>query len=105
MAMKIKKGDIVQVMTGDSKYHGKRGKVLKVIPNKNQVIVEGIRVQTRHTKPNQAVPDGGRISKEGPIHISNVMFVHSDRPVRIGFKILDNGKKVRYAKQTGEIVD
>ena len=103
--MKIKKGDIVLVMTGDAKYHGKRGKVLKVMSKTNQVLVEGARMQTRHTRPTQNLPKGGRLEKEGPIQISNVMLVHNDKPIRVGFKTLENGKKVRYAKQTGEIID
>ena len=105
MAMKIKKGDIVEVTAGDAKYHGKRGKVLKVIPKKNQILVEGVRIQTRHSRPTESMPEGGRVKKEGPIHISNVMLVHNDKPVRVGFRTLDSVKKVRFAKQTGEVID
>lgn len=98
---KIKKGDQVMVIAGKNK--GKDGKVIEV--KNGKVVVEGINVITKHAKPSQANPQGGIIQKEAPIDISNVMYLAGkDKPSRIGFKIED-GKKVRYAKATGKVVD
>ncbi len=97
---KIKKGDTVKVITGKDK--GKEGKVLSVKDGK--VLVEGVNTVTKHTKPSQANPQGGIIHKEAAIDISNVMYVNKGKTTRVGFK-LDGGKKVRYAKATGEVID
>ena len=97
---KIKKGDTVKVITGKDK--GKEGKVLFVKDGK--VLVEGVNTVTKHTKPSQANPQGGIIQKEAAIDISNVMYVNKGKTTRVGFK-LDGGKKVRYAKATGEVID
>ncbi len=101
---KIRKGDSVIVRTGRDK--GKRGDVLKVIPAEERVIVQGVNMVKRHTKPSQAGP-GGIVEKEAPIHISNVAHVDpkDDKATRIGFKVLDDGRKVRFAKRSGEVVD
>ena len=100
--LKIKKGDTVQVIAG--KDNKKEGKVLSVDAAKGRVLVEGINMVTKHTKPSQSNPNGGIVQKEAPIDLSNVMYVHKGKPTRIGFKIED-GKKVRFAKTTGEVID
>ncbi len=99
--MHIKKGDTVYVNAGNDK--GKTGKVLTVIPEKDRAIVEGINVVSRHTKPNSKQPQGGIIKQEAPIHVSNLNLIDpkSGKPTRIGRRIED-GKKVRYAKKSGE---
>jgi large subunit ribosomal protein L24 len=101
---KIKTGDTVMVIAGKDK--GKVGKVLKVIPEKERVIVEGVRIVKKHVRPNPKYPEGGIIEMEAPIHISNVMLVDpkTGKPTRVGIKIVD-GKKYRYAKRSGEIID
>ena len=100
--MKIKKGDTVKVIAGkDSK---EEGKVLSVDAQNHKVVVEGVNMITKHTKPSQANPNGGIVRKEAPIDISNVMLVHKGTATRVGFK-MENGKKVRFAKTTGEIID
>lgn len=97
----IKKGDTVYVNAGNDK--GKTGKVLTVIPAKNRAIVEGINVVSKHTKPNSKQPQGGIVKQEASIHISNLQLLDptTQKPTRIGYKEVD-GKKVRYAKKSGE---
>lgn len=103
--MKIKKGDTVKVMVGDAiKCRGKEGKVISVDHKKNRVVVEGVNLVSKHTKPSAANQNGGIIQKEAPIDLSNVMYLHKGKPTKIGFKV-ENGKKVRYAKSTGEVID
>ena len=97
---KIKKGDTVQVITGKDK--GREGKVTSV--KNGKVIIDGLNQVTKHTKPTQANPNGGIIQQSAPMDISNVMYVSKGKPSRIGFKFED-GKKVRYAKATGEVID
>ncbi len=99
---KIKKGDTVKVIAGKDK--DKEGKVISVDRKNNKVIVEGINKITKHEKPSMANQNGGIIQKEAPIEASNVMYVHKGKATRIGFKV-ENGKKVRYAKSTGDVVD
>ena len=102
---KIKKGDTVRVIAGSTeKGKGKEGKVTAVDAKKGKVIVEGINMVTKHAKPSAANQAGGLIEKEAPIDISNVMLVHKGQPTRVGFKEVD-GKKVRFAKKTGEVID
>jgi large subunit ribosomal protein L24 len=98
--MKIKKNDIVQVISGESK--GKQGKVLKVYPATNRVIIEGVNMVKKHTKPNAKFPQGGIINQEAPIQVSNVMLVcpHTNEPTRVGRKRLEDGKLVRYSKKS-----
>ena len=102
MAVKIKKGDTVRVIAGKDK--GKEGKVLSVDVKKHRVIVEGVNMLTKHTKPSMQNQQGGIIQQEGPIDVSNVMLLHKGQPTRVGFKFVD-GKKVRFAKTTGEVID
>ncbi len=107
--MKIKKNDSVIVISGNSK--GKTGKVLKVFPAINKVIIEGVNLRKRHTKPNQKNPQGGIIEKEAPIHVSNVMLLDpkTNEPTKIGSKIIIDDKKgkkksVRISKVSGEML-
>ncbi|MGP1620873.1 MAG: 50S ribosomal protein L24 [Candidatus Cryptobacteroides sp.] len=103
--LKIKKGDTVYVNAGNDR--GKTGKILSVIPAKDRVVVEGINMVSKHTKPSAKQPQGGIIKQEAAIHISNVQILDpkstSAKPVptRVGFKMVD-GKKVRFAKKSGE---
>ena len=99
---KIKKGDTVKVITGKDK--DKEGKVIAVNQKAGKVVVEGVNMLTKHTKPSAANQNGGIIHQEGPINISNVMYVHKGKPTRVGIK-MDGDKKVRYAKSTGEVID
>ncbi len=99
---KIKKGDTVQIIAGKDK--GQEGKVLSVNPKTNRVVVEGLNMVTKHTKPSQANPNGGIVEKEAPIDISNVMLVVGGKTTRVGFDFKD-GKKVRIAKATGKVID
>ena len=101
-SLKIKKGDTVKVIAGKDK--DKEGKVIAVNPKKNTVLVEGVNMITKHTKPSMANPQGGIIHQEGPIDISNVMYVHKGKATRVGFK-MDGDKKVRFAKTTGDVID
>ena len=100
--MKIKKGDNVRVIAG--KDNGKEGKVISVDRKKGRVLVEGVNIITKHTKPSAAIQNGGIVQKEAPIDISNVMYVHKGKATRIGFRI-ENDKKVRFAKSTGDVID
>ncbi len=102
--MFIKKGDTVKVISGDNK--GKIGKVLQVLAKEERVIVEGVNIVSRHTRPSNAYPDGGIIKKEAPIAISNVMYydTKNNQASKVGYKEVD-GKKVRYAKKTGTQID
>ncbi len=99
---KIKKGDTVKVIAGRDK--DKEGKVIMVNHKKGTLLVEGVNMITKHTKPSMANQQGGIIHQEGPIDISNVMYLHKGKPNRIGFK-MDGEKKVRFAKSTGDVID
>ena len=96
---KIKKGDTVKVIAGKD-----NGKVVSVDVKNNKVVVEGVNMVTKHAKPSQGNPDGGIFQKEAPIDLSNVMYVHKGKATRVGFKV-ENDKKVRFAKSTGEVID
>ena len=100
--MKIKKGDTVKVIAGKDK--DKEGKVISVDRKNGRVLVEGVNMLTKHTKPSASNQEGGIIHQEGPIDASNVMYVHKGKATRVGFK-LDGDKKVRVAKSTGEVID
>ena len=100
--MKIKKGDMVKVIAGKDK--DKEGKVIAVTHKNGTVLVEGVNMLTKHTKPSMANQNGGILHQEGPIDASNVMYLHKGEATRIGFK-MDGDKKVRVAKKTGEVID
>ncbi len=105
----VRKGDMVRVISGNDR--GKEGKVLRVSPTSERIIIEGVNVRVRHTRPNQLYPQGGRIQQEMSIHISNVMPLDGNgEPTRIGRKKIEDadtgrGRWVRYAKTTGEELD
>ncbi|MFQ6615997.1 MAG: 50S ribosomal protein L24 [Fidelibacterota bacterium] len=101
--MRIKKGDTVQIIAGEAR--GKTGKVLKVFPRRNRVLVEGINFVKRHTRPSQQNPQGGIIEKEAPVHLSNVMLLAGGSPTRVGHRRLQTGRKIRVARKTGEDID
>ena len=100
--MKLKKGDTVVVIAGKDK--GSEGEVVRVMPSKNQVIVNGINRAKKHTKPNRVQQQGGIIDRDMPVDASNVMLVHKGKPTRVGYKIQNDGTKVRVAKRTGEVI-
>jgi large subunit ribosomal protein L24 len=101
----VRKGDTVMVVAG--KERGKKGKVLRVIPEKGRVVVERVNMIKKHQRPTQKIRQGGIIEREGAIHLSNVMLVDpgSDKPTRVGMKALSDGKKVRVARRSGEMLD
>ena len=104
MAAKIRKGDKVVVLTGSDK--GRTGEVIEVRPKEGRVLVRGVNMVTRHQRQT-AAQQGGRISKEGPIHISNVAIADpkGGKPTRVGFKTIKGGEKVRIARRSGEQID
>jgi large subunit ribosomal protein L24 len=103
MSAKIKKGDRVMVLAGKDK--GRQGNVLKVLPKDERVVVEGLNMVQRHTRPTQMDPQGGIKNKEAPLHVSNVAVVDSKgKATRVGFR-MEGDKKVRFAKTTGEVVN
>ena len=101
-AYKIKKGDTVKVIAGKDK--DKEGKVIAVETKNHRVLVEGVNMVTKHTKPSAANQQGGIVETEAYIAVSNVMYLHKGQPTRIGFK-MDGDKKVRFAKKTGDVID
>jgi large subunit ribosomal protein L24 len=105
MAAKVKKGDKVVVLAGRDK--GRQGEVLKVLPSENRVVVQGVAVAKRHTKPSARQPEGGIVNKEAAIDLSNVAHIdpQDGKPTRVGFKFLEDGRKVRFAKRSGEVID
>ncbi|MBO43663.1 MAG: 50S ribosomal protein L24 [Rhodospirillaceae bacterium] len=104
MAAKIKKGDKVMVMTGKDK--GKVGEVMRIVMKDNRAFVQGVNVAKRHTRPSQSNP-GGIIDKELSVHLSNLAHVDpkENKPTRVGFRTLEDGRKVRFAKVSGEVID
>ena len=103
--MNVKKDDTVLIICGNDK--GRRGRVLRVLPEKDRVIVEGARMMKKHTKPTQRDPQGGIVEREASIHISNVMVVDpkTDAPTRVWRRALDDGRSVRVAARSGEMID
>ncbi|HMU77602.1 MAG: 50S ribosomal protein L24 [Bacteroidetes bacterium] len=101
--LKIKKGDIVKVIAGESK--GKQGRVLEVFPETNRASVENVNIVSKHTRPNAQNTQGGIVKKEAPVNVSNLMLIDpkSGKPTRVGRKT-DEGKLVRYAKKSGEVI-
>jgi len=103
--VRVKKDDLVEVISGKDK--GKRGKVLKVLPRENKVVIQGVNIVKRHQRPIPQLREGGIIEREAPIYASKVMLVcpNCDKPTRVGMRFLDDGAKVRFCKKCGEIVD
>jgi large subunit ribosomal protein L24 len=100
--MKIRKGDTVVVLTGKDK--GKEGEVMTVLPKANKVIVSGVNIASKHSKPRRANDPGGIIDRDMPIHVSNVALVHKGKPTRVGYRRNDDGTKSRIATSTGEVI-
>ena len=102
--LKIKKGDRVVVITGKDK--GKTGEVLRVMPKENRLVVQGVNVVKRHQRPAFGNP-GGIVEKEASVHVSNVAHIDpkDDKPTRVGYRVLEDGRKVRFAKRSGEVLD
>jgi len=105
MAARIKKGDQVLVTTGSSK--GVQGEVLSVNPTMDKAVVRGVALAKRHTKPSRTNQEGGIVSREMPVHLSNLKLVDpkSGKPTRVGFRVLEDGRKVRVAKATGDVIE
>jgi large subunit ribosomal protein L24 len=105
MAARIKKGDRVVVITGADK--GKQGEVLAVRPKDNRAVVQGVNIAKRHTKPTGMGQPGGIIEREATIHLSNIMLIDpkTDKPTRVGFRVLDDGRKVRVNRSTGDVIE
>ena len=105
MAARIRKGDTVVVIAGAGK--GKRGEVLRVLPKDNRAVVQGVNVAKKHTKPRGMGQPGGIVEQEATIHLSNVMLVDgkTDKATRVGFRVLEDGRKVRVAKATGNVIE
>jgi large subunit ribosomal protein L24 len=105
MALRLRKGDMVQIMAGEHK--GQTGKIVKVLVEKNRALVEGRNIVKRHSKPSPKNQQGGIMEKEAPIHMSNLMLMcpKANKPTRIGTRVLDRGKRVRYSKAAKEMID
>jgi len=105
MTARIRKGDRVEVITGAEK--GKRGEVLRVLPKENRAVVQGVRMATKHTKPTGMGQPGGIVEVEAPIHLSNLMLVDpkTDKKTRVGYRVLEDGRKVRIAKSGGGVIE
>jgi len=105
MAARIRKGDTVVVISGAEK--GRRGEVLRVFPRADHALVQGVKVATKHTKPKGMAQPGGIVEEEAAIHLSNLMLIDpkSEKPTKVGFRVLDDGRKVRVAKATGDVIE
>ncbi len=105
MAARIRKGDTVVVIAGVSK--GRRGEVLRMMPKADRAVVQGVAMATRHIKPRGMQEPGGVRQQEAAIHLSNLMLIdpRSEKPTKVGFRVLDDGRKVRVAKATGEVIE
>jgi large subunit ribosomal protein L24 len=105
MAARIRKGDMVEVITGAEK--GRRGEVLQVVPKDGRAVVRGVRVVRRHTKPRGMGQPGGIVEREATIHLSNLMLVDpkSEKKTRVGFRVLEDGRKARVARATGAVIE
>jgi large subunit ribosomal protein L24 len=105
MAARIRKGDTVEVITGVSK--GRRGEVLQLLPKDNRAVVQGVNIAKRHTKPRGMGEPGGIVEREATIHLSNLMLVDptSEKRTKVGFRVLEDGRKVRVAKATGQTIE
>ncbi len=105
MAAKIRKGDRVHVLAGKDK--GRRGEVVRVYPEEGRALVSGVNMMKKHQKQTRVGEQGGIVSREAPIHLSNLALIDpkTDKPARVGFRVLEDGKKVRVAKGSGEVLD
>jgi large subunit ribosomal protein L24 len=105
MAARIRKGDRVVVITGSDR--GRQGEVLSVLPKENRAVVQGVNVAKHHTKPKGMGQQGGIVEKEASIHLSNIALLDpkTDKPTRVGFKVLENGSKVRVARASGQVIE
>ncbi len=105
MSFRLKKNDMVKIIAGEHK--GRTGRIIRVMPEKKAAIIENVNIVKRHSKPSPKNQQGGIMEKEAAIHLSNLMLIDSksDQPTRIGVKILEDGKRVRYAKKSKELVD
>jgi large subunit ribosomal protein L24 len=105
MAARLRKGDRVEVIAGTDK--GKRGEIMRMLPKENRAVVQGVNVATKHQKPEGMGQPGGIVRQEAPIHLSNLMLVDgvSDKRTRVGFRVLDDGRKVRVARATGQVIE
>ena len=105
MAARIKKGDKVIVISGAAK--GSRGEVLRVLPKQDRAVVQGVAIAKRHTKPKGVGQPGGIVDREAAVHLSNLALIdpESDKATRVGFRILDDGRKVRVARKSGALID
>ncbi len=105
MAARIRKGDKVEVISGSDK--GKRGEVLQVLPKADRAVVQGVAIAKRHTKPTGMGQPGGIVEKEATVHLSNLALIDpkTDQRTRVGFRVLDDGRKVRVAKSTGNVIE
>jgi large subunit ribosomal protein L24 len=105
MAARIRKGDTVVVITGANK--GRRGEVLRVFPRADRALVQGVNIVTKHTKPRGLGQPGGIVQEEASIHLSNLKLIDpkSDEPTKVGFRVLEDGRKVRVAKATGQVIE
>jgi large subunit ribosomal protein L24 len=105
MAARIKKGDKVLVISGTSK--GSRGEVLRVIPSEDRAVVQGVAVAKHHTKPSRMGQEGGIIEREAAVHLSNLALIDptTDKPTKVGFRVLEDGRKVRVARKSGAAID
>ena len=101
--MKIQKGDMVKIISGNDK--GKSGRVIKVFPDRDRIIVEGVNVVKKHSRPSQENPQGAILEKEMSIHVSNVMYLNGEKSGRIGINRLEDGSKTRILKATNESID
>ena len=105
MAARIRRGDTVVVISGASK--GRRGEVLRVIPKEMRALVQGVALATHHVKPTSADQQGGIQTREASVHMSNLMLIDpkSEKPTKVGFRVLEDGRKVRVAKATGDVIE
>tara|TARA_B100001093_G_scaffold216801_1_gene208039 strand:+ start:505 stop:813 length:309 start_codon:yes stop_codon:yes gene_type:complete len=101
--MHVKQGMLVKVISGNHK--GQEGKILNVFPGQSRVIIEGVNFRKRASRPTQENPSGGFVEREAPIHISNVMIISNGKPTRIGYKVLEDGSKIRISKKTNEEIE
>ena len=101
--MKIRKGDMVKIISGNDK--GKTGRIIKVFPNKDRILVEGINIVKKHSRPSQENPQGGILEKELSIHVSNAMYLNGNKPTKIGIKRIKDENKTRFSKSTNKDID